>query len=471
MKNRKTVILIQPKLSWQYKAYAALPLGLLSTVIFLHKEYNIKIIDQQIEKTWKKDILEILKKYDVLCIGIRCITGIQIKRCLEIAKFIKKHSNKKIVFGGVHPTISPEETLKNKNVDIIVKGEGEFTFNELVRTLDKKKKLEGIKGVWYKEKGKLKTNPERGLCDLNKLPEIPFHLINIERYIRPKSEFSIEGSRGCTHDCFFCYNTVFNKKKWRAITADKVIKRIKNIVEKYNVKHIYFIDDNFFHDKKRAEKIAENIINSGLNIEWSIQGARIDHLVKNDKLLKLLKKSNCTRMSLGVESGSQKILDMMKKKIVLSQVIEFNRKIKEYNITPYYYFSGGFPSESSKDIKNTFKLMFKLKKENPKAMFSPYYCQTPFQGTGLFKDSLKHGFKKPETLEEWSKFNWNKINTPWVSKKNGMLLPIINFFSLFIDNKGFSFIDSKYLKNLMYKFSMFYKPISTNIIKGLYRLL
>jgi len=176
MSKETDVVLVYPKVRLDRPIWEEIriPLGLLTIATPLDiAGYKVKIIDQRVEKYWKKILLDELKK-EPICVGISSMTGPQIKYALEVSKLVKQNSNIPVVWGGVHPSLLPEQTLKNDFVDIVVQGEGEETFYELVRALKDKSTLNGIKGIWYKEDGKLKRNPPRPFIDLN---QQPFYLI------------------------------------------------------------------------------------------------------------------------------------------------------------------------------------------------------------------------------------------------------------------------------------------------------
>ena len=157
----REIILIQPKAGAWEKMGARLPIGLLSIAAIPYNQgYKIKIIDQRIDANWKKTLINSLKK-SPLCVGLTCMTGKQIFYALEASKIVKKHSTVPVIWGGVHATLLPEQTLENEYVDLIVLREGDVTFAELVNALEKNGSLKKIKGIYYKQNGKIIKNVER----------------------------------------------------------------------------------------------------------------------------------------------------------------------------------------------------------------------------------------------------------------------------------------------------------------------
>ena len=362
------IILVQPKVREVkvIKYEVGVPLALLSMCCYLAKDYNIKIIDQRIDKHWKKNLVRELKMKP-LCVATTSMTGSPIKYALETSKIVKQNSDVPVVWGGIHASLLPKQTLENPYIDFVVKGEGEITFYELVKAFDKKENLKHIKGLWYKEKKKIKNNPDREPIDLNKPPEIPFNIINIKDYISRdgKRGIYLQTSRGCPGRCTFCYNPPFYKHTWRSFSPKKAQEMIKHVVDNFNVKNICFVDDDFFVDTKRVKEILRGIINENLDIKW-YANSRINSIMHEKRnFFSLLKQAGCERLNIGIESGSSRILKLIQKNITTNQIIEFNKKIRKIDISLAYSFICGFPTETKIELRKTINLMFRLKKDNP----------------------------------------------------------------------------------------------------------
>ena len=463
------IVLIQPKLGYvDYFIYKnTLPSALLSVARFIDKDYKIKIIDQRIDKNWKKHILKELNQ-NPLCVATTCMTGMPIKSTLEISKFVKDNSNIPVIWGGQHPTILPEQCLENENIDFVVKGEGEITFYELIKALEKNKSLKTIKGISYKKNKKIVHNPDRGFADLNKFPSLPYHLINIKNYLTKRLNIPslyMETSRGCPNNCGFCYNKFFNKCKWRALSAENVIKNIKQVVDDFKIKNIYLYDDNFFVNTKRAEDIIGGIIKEKFDIMWEPQGSDINYVNRlSDKSLKLLEKSRCSRLTFGVESGSKRILNLINKQIYPKNVLDLNKKLSEYKIVANYNFMSGFPTETMEDLKKTTYLSLNLLKQNKNATISNILIYTPYPGTDLYPLALQQGLVQPEVLEKWINYNTDTVNLPWLSKKRKRLLESLFICSLFFDKKSEELNASNTIKLL----AKLYRPISKVRVKNMF---
>lgn len=432
-----------------------LPFGLLYSSIYAHKEFDIKIIDRRVDKDWKLKLLNELKK-DPMVVGLTSMTGPQILDAIEISKLVKSNSNAKVVWGGIHASLLPEQTIRNKYIDMVVQSEGEITFYELVKALSKNKSLDGIKGLWYKKEGKIKNNPERELItDLDKLPRLPYHLIDIKKYFQikesreNKKSLTIFTSKGCPHRCIYCFNAKFNKSCWRAMSSKRSLKEIKYIVDKFNLKNVFFVDDNFLVDPKRTEEIAKGILKEKLDITWDVLGATVITLSRFDKeKIKFFYKSGCRSFLFGIESGSQRLLNYMKKGITIEQILKINKNLNNTGIKAYYSFMSGFPIETKEDIKDTIKLMFKLEKDNKninRGTIKPVVC---FPGTELYNIVLGLGYKPPRKLEEWAQVtcgNYFNLDYHWLSSKRKKMLVHLYYYSL-ISNRDHLYINSNLFK-------------------------
>ncbi len=411
-----------------------LPLSLLAISSYLEKDnYDIRIYHSY-DKEEYSEALNYLDK--AICVGITSMTGYQILDGLNFAELVrKKNKNIPIVWGGVHPTIKPLQTIKNDLVDIVVVGQGEETFYELVKALEKKSGMENVSGIVYKKNEKIVENPLRAVKDINKLPSIPYHVLGdkIERYIKPnvyaKRNLPIITSDGCSFKCGFCYLAMPEfGKKWQAYPPQRVVDEIEYLVKKYNLSGIVIRDSNFFVDIKRAKMIFQNIIDRNLNISLSGINGRVDQLVKcDDELWRLMEKAGVKELLVGAESGDQEMLDLINKNILVETILDCERKASKYGINIINSFMTGYPPINNSPIKikailkrelnRTVELVRKIFKINPVAnillfFYAPYPC------TPLYQLCLERGFRNPQTLGEWGIIDLDNQITPWVDKKH-----------------------------------------------------
>jgi len=422
------ILLLYPKTGNDIKPAIAPPHSLLAIAALPNKAgYNVRIIDQRICHNWKEELLKELKTKPLL-VGISTMTGTQIHFAIELAKVIREHSDTPIVWGGKHPTLLPEQTLINGYADIVCIGEGDYTLKEIADCLSSEKTLNNIKGIFPGSSNS--RTEQRPLADMNELPTPAWNLINAEDYIHP--DMYIRGnrtmdlgqtSRGCPFSCGFCSQ---GNSKWRAMTAEKSIAMIKELVDRYRLDGIWLRDDEFYISSKRAAEICEGITH--LNIKWYTSGTRIDLFNKtSDEQLKLYKRSGADVLKFGAESGSDRVLEMIGKKITREDTIKANLRCKEFGITPAYNLMAGFPSETLEEIEETISLIKRLKKDNPNALFETVSLYAPMPGTPMWNTAMDYGLKPPEALEGWTNWRFDEYDDrgeriPWYSKKERRII-------------------------------------------------
>ena len=402
------VILFRPKMSkgetitLDYRP----PLGLLSIAAPLTKNnYKVKIVDAETNLYWLEDLDKELDESTV-CVGVSSMTGRQISRGLKFSKIVKDRFNIPVIWGGLHASMLPEQTIKNDLVDVVVKGEGEEAFLKIVTTMKYGNSLKNIPNVWWKENGKICSNPMAQFIDLNNFNSLPYHLLDCEKYIKIerayfpgcRRTFELHTDRGCPHRCGFCYNININGHKWRCFTASKVIEQIECLVKKFSLDGINFVADNFFVDKQRVADICNEIIKRKIKIAWHAD-CRIDYFAGyDDSFIALLKESGCKVLTFGVESGSQRILNLIHKDINLDKVFKVNEKLKKWQMGVYYHFMAGFPGETKEDLLETYRVMLELHDKYPRARFYGPSIYTPYPETPLYHRCIEMGFKSPEDL-------------------------------------------------------------------------
>jgi len=424
------IILIQPKGS-PIRKLTCLPLGLLSISRFLAKEgYNIKIINQVINDKWESDLQSELKK-NIICVGVTAMIGDSIRGGIIASKFVKENGNIPVIWGGPHPSILPVQTLKEDYIDIVCEGEGDITFYELVKTLEKNKPLDKVRGIWYKENKKIKKTEKRPQADLNKLPEIPYDIIDMSKYYtttwykEKNFTINVETSRGCPFHCTYCYNPNLYSN-WRDLKPEKVIELLKTLKDTYKVRSFHFQDDNFFVNQKRTNKIMKSIIKEKLDIIMGFQGLRLDAACRMEKNeLDLMFDAGTKYFNIGLETGSPRILKMIKKGTSIDQAYNFNKILTNYpDVYPHYNFMAGFPTETKEEMFMTVNMMARLIRENPNVQIISLYLFIPWPKTDIYDLSIKEGLIPPDSLKEWINIRWgldvddeaSRFN-PWLDKE------------------------------------------------------
>ncbi len=426
------IVLLRPAPS-PYREIDSIPWGIVYVGgVCREHGYDVKIIDQLAEDDWREALAESLASAPI-CVGISSITGYQIAAGLEMARRVRELApGVPLVWGGVHPSILPAQTLAHELVDIVVRGEGEVTFLEVVRALESKKGLGGIRGAWYKSKGRVCGNDDREFMDLSRYPRAWRSLIDPAQYIRPipaiqaKRAFELCTSRGCPCRCTFCYNNIYNNR-WRSRDVDSILSDLKELRTQHHIDWIDWREDNFFHDKGRVEILCREMIRNGLETPWSAN-CRVDRFIRfKPKLMDLLVQSGCRSISLGAESGSTRMLKLLAKGISPSQILDSAKNLKNYGLGGYYQFMAGFPTESRAEVLETVRLIEEILRVLPEARFQGPSLYTPYPGTPLFEECVKHGFVAPDRLEGWSKLEWDRAHLPWLARRDRRFLRRVRY--------------------------------------------
>lgn len=391
------------------------PLALLYIAASLKQEgFNVRILDMRLED---------YRRFPVgnpVFVGITCMSGLQIKYALEFARYVRmQNASIPLVWGGVHPTLLPEQTASHDYVDVVVRGEGELIVKDVANRLVQNERLDDVLGITYKSNGTVKSNPDGKAINLDDIPvALPYELLQMHKYPSFKSgRFHIQTSRGCPHRCGFCYNSLFNKNRWRGKSAKRVLEEIEFILQKYpHIKIIDPIDDNVFVDEYRVKQICQGIIDRKLDIQWRAN-CRFDYLASYEKeFLELLWQAGCVELDFGGESGSDRIQQLIRKDVTADEMLQSVDNLRRWapSIEPYVSWMSGLPGETDDDLVQTFELMDRMCAVNPKTQHYGIFVYTPFPSPVM--KYLPPEFTPPQTLEEWSSIEVFHFDPPWHSK-------------------------------------------------------
>lgn len=416
------ILLLQPKVSETEPWYA--PTALMCLASYIEPEFSVRIIDSRTNPNYKRDILEALDTSPIL-VGVSSMTGMQIKYGLELSKIVKEYNPRiPVVWGGVHPTYFPEQTLENPYIDFVIRFQGEEPLLQLARALSSNKhtELKNIRGLVYKEDGRCIINPKMENIDLSSYPPPAWYLVDVQKYIANLSKttpygitLDIISSRGCVYRCKFCYAMSFYERKWYARKVDSVVEEIIQLHHKYGANHFMIHDDIFIINKathKRAVEIFKRVNQNGRGITFSIN-LRVDQFRRN--LLAELVDWGLVQIRAGVESGSERVLQSMTKDITTEQILDSARMAKELGFAINYSFVIGWPGETEEDRYKTITMCLRLQDSNPNITIYPLWIYIPYPGTPYYDESIKLGFKPPALLEEWGDYYWGKVLVPWMS--------------------------------------------------------
>ncbi|NQV91331.1 radical SAM protein, partial [Candidatus Woesearchaeota archaeon] len=351
-------------------------------------------------------------KKNPIYVGVGCMTGPQIIHALNIAKFVRSENPKiPIVWGGVHPSTLPEQTMQHPLVDIVLINEAEHSLVEMTTKIRNQQDLTGLKGIYFKKEGEIIKNPKVDVfANLSSFPIPAWHLI-----LDDKDHYLIRifSSKGCPYECTFCYNKLFHNRRWRVRTAKHVFEEIDYLVEHFGLKEIQIGDDVFILNKKIAIQIFDGLRERGLILKWCMTRADcIDEEVAQ-KMEGVVKE-----VSFGIESGSPRMLELIKKDTTIERIKESARILGKYDISFGSGFICGFPFETDEDLMLNVKFAKELHDINPnhRLMMGIF---VPYPGSEMYNlMENKYGMKPPQTLEGWARSDqYGEIDpdlVPWL---------------------------------------------------------
>lgn len=356
------------------------------------------IRDYSLGGNFEEDLKEF--KPDYLLLNVATPTLQSDLDCLKIAKKICPKIIT-IAKGAVFLTFNSEILLKNKALTYIISGEAEETLKEL---LSGDVEINDILGLWHRDGLVAKFNGVRPF--IQNLDELPFparHLIDNNIYRRPDNnnvQAVIKVSRGCPHHCFFCLATPTSGSKVRMRSPENIIAEIRECITKYNIKNFIFWSDIFNQDREWTMNLCKKIIDSGLKFTWSAN-TRAD--TADERMAKYMHKAGCRLVSIGVESGSQYILDKIGKGTTINEIRDTVKAFKKAKIKVYNYFVIGLPWDDEDTINETINLAIELDSD-----FVSFYTATPLPATRFYH------YVKNELHEEIESFE-NSYYEPCIS--------------------------------------------------------
>ncbi len=382
-------------------AFVFPPIGLTYIAGYLReKDIDVSIFDYQAND---ETIESVINNFNPDIFGITCQTSL-VYSTIELSKRLKREfPEKKIIVGGVHASLRPQDLLKEESIDYVVNGEGEVTMFEFVEAIQSGSEPGKVPGVLYMGDGKISGGSPRAMtADLDTIPMPAIDLLPIHKYrVSPDMRTGdkvgvLITARGCPFNCIFCSSVLLTQRKYHMHSIERVCKEVERFIQDYGVNQLFIVDDNFGVNKRRSKELCREFIHRGFHkkITWWAD-ARVDCV--DEELLTLMKEAGCSIISYGVESGSQRLLDYIKKGITLEQVRETVRITKKVGIDIRATLILGLPTETREESLQTIEFAKELKIAQVR-----FALATPFPGTQLYDIAREEeGF----TSDDWTSFS------------------------------------------------------------------
>ena len=412
-------------------------------------------------------------------VGIGCGFSAYASDSHRIAKCVRQVCpDTQIVFGGAHASMQPESVLRDQNVGVVVRGEGEMTFLELVKCFESGHGHLNIRGtVARKDNGTLVYNEPRELVkDLDELPFPARHLLPMERYFEfqrkngamyryymRKPIANIVTSRGCPFNCIFCAVRTVWGRQWRGRSPANVVEEVKFLVDKYGVREFAPWDDNISINKTRLLQICQGLVEAGLDLKWATpNGIYLPSL--DEELLSWMVRSGYYRATFGIESGSEETRKFIRKNISFEKVREVVRICDKLGIWTNATFVIGFPDERIDSVQATIRAPMDLGLD-----FAAFYIAQPYAGTDLLKLFEERGLIKDGIPESGSVFH-SRYDTKHFTHRE--LLELRNkAYRTLIIHRALSVLNPLYVKKLIPKINSpekfaYFLRLASNLIIG-----
>lgn len=452
------VLLVSPSFYKNvYKPISKPPLGIAYIASSLEKDGHIvRILDMYSFGLDKDDLLRNVKDFKPDVVGFSVLTPFM-ESVGAYSKMIKEYDpNVRIVVGGVHPSSFPEKILREySSCDIAVFGEGELTMRELLNNLENGEKLRKIQGIAYREDSEIILNDLRPLIkDLDEIPFPAWHLMNMDAYLTdyeyrwedrysPRNHFMILTSRGCPGRCTFCDSHQIWKRKLRYRRPENIMKELRILKNDYGVEYFIINDDTFTVKKSRVMEFCDNLIEENLNLKWECK-ARVNFI--DEERLKKMKLAGCELICYGAESGSQEVLDFVKKGITTDQIKEAREMTRDAKIKTHFFWMMGFPIETKQHVLETMKLAIELKSDN----CGLPHVLVPYPSTDIYEYMVSNDLILEEDYDKFWKVHEEQNNATTPIKTHYLNNSELMELKRYVDRE----IKKDFYKRMIFKYSI-----------------
>ena len=448
-------LLIYPPLGSFDAFLRDIPLSLIHAAAdSVKRGFRVEILDLRLRpERWREDIDRHLEGGCRL-VGLSVMTGHPILTALEVSRYVKERYGTRIVWGGPHPTILPEQTLECESIDFVIRDWGSLPLRQLLQHLrGEAVELRDILGLCYKKDGEIHAGPLQCSFEMLDFRDLPYHLVDIsgQNYNRMGDgavAFPIFTSMGCPYKCTFCMSpAVYAKiegKKWIPYPVEEIIAHVEYLLARYDFQRLQVYDDVSFVDLERMRAFLQEYIRRGFHrkLKLDFRGVRINELDRmDDEYLALMVEAGVELMAIGVESGSDRVLkEIMNKGITVEQILRVNRKLARFpSLKPHYNFFCGVPGETLDDLMKTRDLLLQLCEDHPGCYLGVGADWKPLPGSRMTEDAVEHyGLELPRDLEGWiaiDSFDAEKIVHPWYTRRTNNMIKLLQIAGQLLDRK------------------------------------
>jgi len=361
-------------------------IGMIAAVL-RNAGHQVRVLDINGNRWPKKEVVKKIKEemFEVVGIGGLITVYGYLKWLVPILKGINPSAP--IIIGGSLGCSIPDIVLGKNDIDIVVDGEGEITIVKLIGVLENKRDLSTVKGIYFKDNGKIvKTPPRELIKNLDELPFPAYDLFPMEIYLSNPvvgigRDLDLISSRGCPYHCTFCYRVFGNR--YRFHSPDYIIKEIKFLKKRYDIDFISFQDDEFMANRRRIYEFCEKRNRFFPDLLWSCTG-RANIVAHDEEIVKMMRDSGCTLISFGFESGSQRMLDSMNKMQTIEMMEKTLKICRKYGLPVPVSFIIGMPGEDEKSCEETVHFCIRNNIPLDSLMFA-----TPYPGSEIFNFALR----------------------------------------------------------------------------------